>query len=363
MEQVEEPTRWSLNDLLPEPVDQSMEEIFSKLEQAMVGFEAVRKSLIPEISQQDFAKILKMLEDINNLKSKVEGYADLAFAEDTQSPAVLNLRDRVDQLLTDLGNRALFFELWFKELPDDAAKRLTEHSGDLRYFLDSMRRFKPFTLTELEEKMINLKDVNGIDAIVNLYEMITNQFEFTLEIDGKTEALTRDQLSSFFQNPSPEVRARAYQELYRVYIQNSTVLAQMYIHKVRDWHTEGIELRGFSSPISARNLDNDLPDEVVETLLTVCRKNADVFQRYFKLKAGWLGFPSGKLRRYDIYAPLAPSAKKFDYAVAKQMVMESCHAFSPDLASLAQRVFDENHLDSEIRAGQAWRRFLLYRPA
>ncbi len=352
MEQVEKPTRWSLNDLLPEPIDQSMEEIFSKLEQAMVGFEAVRKSLIPEISQQDFAKILKMLEDINTLKSKVEGYADLAFAEDTQSPAVLNLRDRVDQLLTDLGNRALFFELWFKDLPDDAAKRLTEHSGDLRYFLDSMRRFKPFTLTELEEKMINLKDVNGIDAIVNLYEMITNQFKFTLEIDGKTEALTRDQLSSFFQNPSSEVRARAYQELYRVYIQNSTVLAQMYIHKARDWHTEGIELRGFSSPISARNLDNDLPDEVVETLLSVCRKNADVFQRYFKLKAGWLGLPSGKLRRYDIYAPLAPSVKKFDYATAKQMVMESCRAFSPDLASLAQRVFDENHLDSEIRQGK-----------
>ena len=352
MEQVEKPTRWSLNDLLTEPVDQSMEEIFSKLEQAMVGFEAVRESLIPEISQQDFGKILKMLEDINYLKSKVEGYADLAFAEDTQSPAVLNLRDRVDQLLTDLGNRALFFELWFKDLPDDAAKRLTEHSRDLCYFLDSMRRFKPFTLTELEEKMINLKDVNGIDAMVNLYEMITNQFKFTLEVDGKTESLTRDQLSSFFQNPSPEVRARAYQELYRVYIQNSTVLAQMYIHKVRDWHTEGIELRGFSSPISARNLDNDLPDEVVETLLSVCRKNADVFQRYFKLKAGWLGLPSGKLRRYDIYAPLAPSVKKFDYAVAKQMVMESYNAFSPNLANLAQRVFDENHLDSEIRQGK-----------
>ena len=214
------------------------------------GLKRYAELLTPEISQQDFASILKMLEDINPLKSKVEGYADLAFAEDTQSPAVLNLRDRVDQLLTDLGNRALFFEFWFKELSDEAAHRLTEHSGDLRYFLERMRRFKPFTLTELEEKMINLKDVNGIDAMVNLYEMITNQFKFKLEIDGKTETLTRDQLSSFFQNPSPEVRARAYQELYRVYIQNSTVLAQMYIHKARDWHTEGIELRGFFSPIS-----------------------------------------------------------------------------------------------------------------
>jgi oligoendopeptidase F len=350
MEQVEKPTRWSLNDLLPEPVDQSLNEIFSKLEQALVEFEATRDWLTPEISTWDFNKVLQILESINIIKSRIEGYTDLAFAEDTQSPAVLNLRDRVDQVLTDISNRAMFFELWFKDLSDDAANHLIEHSGDLQYFLESMRRYKPFTLSELEEQMINLKDVNGIDAMVNLYEMITNQFTFTLEVNGLAETLTRDQLSSYFQSPSPEMRARAYQELYRVYGENSTVLAQMYIHRVRDWHTEGIDLRGFSSPISARNVENDLPDEVVDTLLSVCRKNADVFQRYFKLKAGWLGLD--KLRRYDIYAPLTPSEKKFDYASAKQMVADSYQAFSPDVAKLAQRVFDEGHLDSEIRPGK-----------
>jgi oligoendopeptidase F len=352
MEQVEKTTRWSLHDLLPEPVDQSMEEISSKLERTLVEFESLRESLTPEMPLQDFARALEFLETLNNLKSRVEGYADLAFAEDTQSPAALNFRDRVDQLLTDTGNRALFFELWFKELTDDEANRLIEHSGDLRYFLESMRHFKPFSLSELEEQVINLKDVNGIDAMVNLYEMITNQFAFTLEIEGKVESLTRDQLSGYFQNPSPEMRARAYQELYRVYIQNSTVLAQIYIHRVRDWHTEGIELRGFPSPISARNLDNDLPDEVVDILLSVCRRNAKVFQNYFKLKAGWLGLPAGKLRRYDIYAPLTPSVKKYDYAVAKQMVMDSYRVFSPDIAGLAQRVFNDHHLDSEVRPGK-----------
>jgi len=352
MEQVDRPTRWSLSDLLPEPVEQALEETFSKLEQALVEFEAARETLTPEIAWQDLNKVLQVLESINILKSRIEGYADLSFAEDTQNPAALNLRDRVDRVLTDAGNRALFFEMWFKELSDEATQNLIEHSGDLRYFLETMRRFKPFTLTEPEERMINLKDVNGIDAMVNLYEMITNQFTFKMEVNGQIETLTRDQVSSYFSSPSAEVRAGAYQELYRVYVENSTVLAQMYIHRARDWHTEGIELRGFSSPISARNVENDLPDEVVETLLSVCRKNADVFQRYFKMKAQWLGLPSGKLRRYDIYAPLTPSEKKFDYAIAKQMVMDSYRAFSPDAAKLAQRVFDENHLDSEIRAGK-----------
>ena len=347
---MEQPTRWSLNDLLPEPVHQSLEVIFSKLEQVLGQFEATRELLTWEISLQDFQKILGILESINILKSRIEGYADLSFAENTQNPAALNLRDRVDRVLTDASNRALFFELWFKELPDDTANKLIEHSGDLHYFLETMRRFKSFTLSETEEKMINLKDVNGIDAIVNLYEMITNHFTFSLEVDGEKQPLTRDQLASYFQSSLPEVRASAYQELYRVYGDNSTVLAQMYIHRVRDWHTEGIELRGFSSPISARNVENDLPDEVVDTLLSVCRDNAKLFQRYFKLKARWLGLD--QLRRYDIYAPLTPSRKKFDYTVAKRMVLDSYRAFSPDVAELAKKVFDDNHLDSEIRAGK-----------
>jgi oligoendopeptidase F len=81
------------------------------------------------------------------------------------------------------------------------------------------------------------------------------------------------------------------------------ILGQMYQTLVRDWRNENVTLRKFSSPIAVRNLANDIPDEVVDTLLDVARKNAGIFQRYFKLKARWLGME--KLRRYDIYAPVS----------------------------------------------------------
>jgi oligoendopeptidase F len=220
----------------------------------------------------------------------------------------------------------------------------------MQYSLKSIRRFKPYTLSEVEEKLINLKDVNGIEALVKLYEMITNHFSFTLEVDGEKKSLTHDQLSSYFFNASAEVRRAAYQELYRVYGDNSAILAQIYSHRVRDWHAEGVELRGYASPITARNVSNDLPDEVVDSLLSVCRKNAGLFQRYFRLKAGWLGL--GKLRRYDIYAPLAESDKQYDFAQAAEIVLDSFREFSPPVAGLVRRVFEENHLDSQTRPGK-----------
>jgi oligoendopeptidase F len=341
---------WSLKDLLPEPVDKAVQAHLEKLAGCVSDLEALRVSMTPEISTEDFVKILAMLETINATMRRLQAYSFLWFSEDTQNEAALNLRDRLDRSLVALGNRILFFEIWFKDLPEDVAKRLIAGSGDMKYALESVRRFKPYTLSEVEEKILNLKDVNGIDALVSLYEMITNHFTFTLEVDGEKKTFNRDQLTGYFFNASADLRRAAYQELYRVYGDNSTILAQIYSHRVRDWHAEGVELRGYASPIAARNVGNDLPDPVVDTLLSVCRENAAIFQRYFRLKAGWLGLE--KLRRYDIYAPLAGSDKQYDFTQAAEMVLDSYREFSPQVADLAMRVFKENHIDSQARPGK-----------
>jgi oligoendopeptidase F len=342
--------KWSLKDLLPDPVDQSVEACLSEIEGSVSDLETQRDSMTPEISAEAFAKILTTIETINSLMRRLQGYAFLWFAENTQNQAALNLRDRLDRSLVDFGNRVLFFEFWFNDLPEDAAERLIAGSGDLKYWLESIRRFKPYTLSEVEEKLLNLKDVNGIDAIVNLYEIITNHFTFKLVEAGEEKTLTRDQLTGYFFNASADVRRAAYHEFYRVYSDNSTILAQIYSHRVRDWHAEGVELRGYASPIGIRNVVNDLPDAVVDTLLSVCRKNTGIFQRYFRLKAGWLGFE--KLHRYDIYAPLAASDKHYSFAQAAEMVLDSYREFSPQVAGLAERVFSESHLDSQSRPGK-----------
>jgi oligoendopeptidase F len=164
--------------------------------------------------------------------------------------------------------------------------------------------------------------------------------------------LTRAQLQPYIQGTDPDLRAQAYQELYRVYGEDGPVLGQMYQTRARDWHNENITMRKFSSPISVRNLSNDVPDEAVNVLLDVTKKNAKIFQRYFKMKARHVGIPSGKLRRYDIYAPVAKSDKTFEFGDAARMVLESFTAFDPKVSELAQRVFDQDRLDSEVRKGK-----------
>jgi len=348
-----EQTRWSLEALLPASAGEVVEQTVARLEEVTAAIETWRPKLSPEMDGEDFAAILRQTETFAELASRLGAYGQLWFSEDTQNQGALAFMGRMEQLLTEAYNRILFFRLWWKAVDDEAAARLLAYAGDMRYNLEQDRLFKDHTLAESEEKIVNLKDVNGISALVNLYDMMTSKFLFELEVKGEKKELTRDQLMVYVRNPSPEMRTAAYQEQFRVYEREATVLAQIYIHRVRDWATENVNLRRFSAPIAVRNLVNDIPNEVVDTLLDVCAEQSSIFHRYFKLKAGWLGLPGGKLRRYDLYAPLSQeSDKEIPYPEAVEMVLDSFNDFSPIIANQAQRIFKDGHIDSEIRTGK-----------
>ncbi|HOT92440.1 MAG TPA: M3 family oligoendopeptidase [Anaerolineae bacterium] len=342
-----EPQRWKLTDLLAPAGTPEMEHYFADIEARLAELEALRDRLTPDIAGDTFRDILARCERLHADAGRLMAYAYLWFSEDVANQDALAFLGHVEQFVAEMQNRALFFELWWKALDDDAAARLMENVGDTRYYLESLRRFKPHTLSEPEEKIINIKNVNGIQAVKTIYDMLTNAFEFHLTVDGEEKELTRGQLAFYFTSPDPNLRAAAYQELYRVYATQADVLAYIYATRVRDWQAENLKLRAFASPISVRNLENDIPDAVVETLLHVIRQNAPLFRRFFRFKAQALGV--ARLRRYDLYAPLASVEKTYSFDTAVRMVDAAYRAFSPTLADHAMRVLEAGHLDSEIR--------------
>ncbi|MDT8306505.1 MAG: M3 family oligoendopeptidase, partial [Anaerolineae bacterium] len=282
--------------------------------------------------------------------SRLRGYAGLNFAADTQNQRGQNFMARIQQVLAELDNDTMFFKLWWKGLDDDAAGRLLAASGPYHYWLEQLRLERPHTLSEAEERIINLKDVNGVNALNTLYDALTNRYTYKLVVDGEEKELTRGELTVYYRHPDPDLRAQAFQELLRVYGDDAFIIGQIYQAIVRDWGSENLRLRNYATPIAPRNLANDIPDAVVETLLQVCRDNAALFQRYFRLKARWLGME--KLRRYDIYAPLGEIDRQYPFAEGVELVLQSYGEFDPQMAAMAQRVFDEQHLDSEIRRGK-----------
>jgi len=343
-------TAWSLDDLFTSSDSPEIKATFASLDQLIGEFEKQRDLLDADIPVERLLEMIRQYEVINAQANRIYSYAGLRFAADTQDQQAAAFLAQVEQQMAALQNRGLFFSLWWKGLDEQAAERLMAGAGEFRYWLEEMRHFKPHTLTEAEEKIVNIKNVTGANALGNLYDSITNRYVFKVEVDGEVKELTRGELMVYVRQHDPELRARAYQELYRVYGEDGPILGQIYQTIVRDWRSEQVDLRKFNSPMAARNLINDIPDRVVDTLLEVARQNAHVFQRFFRLKASRLGVD--RLRRYDVYAPIAKSNKMYAFNDAADMVLDAFNQFDPQISRFAQRVFDDNHLDSEVRKGK-----------
>ncbi|MCH7586731.1 MAG: M3 family oligoendopeptidase [Chloroflexi bacterium] len=341
---------WDLGELFHsmegDEVNQAIEELQANFEK----FEQIRHLLNDELDAQKLLEIINQYEQGIRLLSKLVGYAQLLFSEDTQDQVAQAFLGKVQQLSAELENKTLFFNLWWKGLEDEVAGPLLKSAGDYAYWLKQMRLFKPHTLSEAEEKVINLKDVNGVQAIVTLYSSITNRYTFKLMEDGEEKQLTRGELSVYYRHHDAELREASYKELYRLYGEDAPILGQMYQYRARDWRSEQMDLRGHSSPMGARNLGNDIPDDVVDSLLEACQANSSIFHRFFRLKARWIGMD--KLRRYDIYAPVAKGDKTYTFNEAIEMTLDSFRQFDPRFADLAQSILDEDHLDSEVRKGK-----------
>jgi len=341
--------RWDLSHLAEDPI-QRFETLAGAIESKVAQFESARAQLSPTMSTSTFHPLLTLSAEIAAESSRLSAYAYLWFSENTKDLAARSFKTKVEERLTALHNRLVFFDLWWQSVDENTARQLMTGTGTLRYHLETIRRFQPHTLSEPEEKIVNIKNITGRSAVHSLYDVVTNSFTFTLNVNGKRKTMTREELTPYLRHTQGRMREAAYRELYRVYADQHDLLGEIYKTLVNDWKAENLQLRRFASPIATRNLGNDIPDDAVACLLRVCRKNAGIFQHYFRIKARLCKIKP--MSRYHIYAPHRMEQKSYRYQEAVRMVLDAYRGFSPQFAELAERVVHERHIDARTRPGK-----------
>ena len=350
--------KWDLTDLVDDSSTKKVAELVANIKKDVKEFEYNRRILKPDLSISIFEGLVHKIEKILEDLSAVNSFAHLKYAANTSSNEAAALVLQMEKLSSEVSNQILFFDLWFKkELDKNNAQRLIDSISTVyREYLRHKRLIAKYSLNESEEKIINTLEVTGLGALIKIYDRMTNNFEFTVvKKRGNKKIIksfkNKEKLLSLVRSPKANEREYAYKALLKTYEKNSGVLGEIYQNLVTQWRDENISIRGFNSAISVRNIYNNIDDATVETLLSVCKENAHLFHDYFLEKARLIGVK--KLRRYDLYAPISNSnILKFTFKNAAKLVLDTFYKFDPRFGTYTERLFKENHIDSEIRNGK-----------
>ena len=314
-----------------------------------------RRGHIAELDAAGLAEVMHETAELAELLGRAGSYAGLRFSVDTADPELGALMQRVEERSTAISTRVIFFELEWAALPDERVDELLtdDRLAFCRHHLRSARRYRPHLLSEPEEKILAEKEVTGASAWSRLFDELTSMI--TIELEGQTVGL--EQGLSQLASPDRAVRASAAGAVTEGLAPGLRTRAFVFNTLLADKATDD-RLRAYPGWIASRNLANEASDESVAALVAAVQKRNDIPQRWYALKAQLLGLD--RLADYDRMASVASVDEPFGWSEARALVLDAYASFSPELADVAQRFFNESWIDAPVRPGKRPGAFCAY---
>ncbi len=346
---------WNLNDLYPSLDAPEVAADLAKGDAECIAFEETYKGKLAEIAAspdagEKLAIAVKRFEAIEDLLGRLISYAGLVYTGDTTDPQRAKFYGDVQERITTASSHLLFFTLELNRIDDALIEKALEHPafGHYRPWVEDVRKERPYQLEDKIEQIFHEKSVTGRGAWNRLFDETLATMRF--KIDG--EELPLEPALNVLMDPSEEKRHRAADAIsetlrgqLRIFTLVTNVLAKD--KEISDrW-------RGFKDIADDRHLSNRVERELVEALVSAVRASFPrLSYRYYALKAKWFG--KKQLEYWDRNAPLPKvESRSIGWVEARDTVLSAYGAFSPKMASVAKRFFDDRWIDAPARPGKA----------
>jgi oligoendopeptidase F len=342
---------WDLNDLYSGVDDSKIESDLDSAEARADEFAIRYRDALGSLSAAELAEAVSALEEISELADAAVIFAQLLHAAKSDDPARGKLVAHVTERNSTIRNKLVFFELEWVALDDEVAANLIKDPAIQRYrhFLENQRRFKPHRLSEPEETLLEQKSNTGSRAFSRLFDELTGRLVCNVEIGGETRQLNESETLALLYDPDRDARRAAAEAMTVTLHEQSHLLTYVMNTLVQD-HKVDDTLRSFASPMSSRNLANEIDQRSVDALIESCVSAYPTVHRFYDLKKRLLGYD--ELYDYDRYAPIAGATPECDWESCKVTVRDAYASFAPEAAEIVDKFFEGNWIDAELRAGK-----------
>ncbi len=296
------------------------------------------------------AGMLKRYEALEELMGRLVSYAGLVHAGNTTDPTRAKFYGDVQERLTAASLHLLFLTLELNRIDDAVLEKAMAHPalGHYRPWLEDIRKEKPYQLEDRIEQLFHEKSMTGYAALNRLFDETIASLKF--KVAGKSLAI--EPTLNLLQDSSGKKRKAAAAALAKTFKDNVRLFTLVTNTLAKDKEISD-RWRGFADVADSRHLSNRVEPEVVEALTTAVRDAYPrLSHRYYALKARWFG--KKRLVHWDRNAPLpAVPMRNIGWNEARDTVLTAYDAFSPKMASIAKRFFDERWIDAPVRPGKS----------
>jgi oligoendopeptidase F len=346
---------WNLDDLYSGLDDPLIKRDLDRADADCAAFEDAYKGKLAELAHapkagEALAEAVRRYEAIDDLVGRLSSYAGLLHAGNTVDPARNKFYGDVQDRLTAASTHLLFFTLELNRIDDALIETAMAGPalGHYRPWIEDVRRDRPYQLEDRVEQLFHEKSVTAFSAWNRLFDASIANLRF--KVQGKS--LPIEPTLSLLQDRSGEKRKAAAQALAHTFKDSLQQFVLITNTLAKDKEISD-RWRGFADIADARHLANRVEREVVDALVAAVRAAYPrLSHRYYALKARWFG--KKRLPHWDRNAPLPQvPTRTVGWIEAKNTVLTAYGAFSPKMAAIAERFFDDRWIDAPVRPGKA----------
>jgi oligoendopeptidase F len=343
---------WDLSQLVENTEPAS---IRKKLESMVAEAEKARDAYRGKIGSLDAKGLLELLKMKDAYILKFEGvimYCRLMYSADSTDDVAKQLNDATRRAYMRVGQALAFIDIELGKVLAENPSLITDPVlAEYKHYLERIVRRVPHMLSETEERLIIMKDKNGINSWGMLQSDWLSTRTFDLEIEGETKTLPYGKIIGLYQSPNRDLRKRSNQTVYENLGKDEIVWSSA-IRAVCEDHLRMCELRKYPTPMTQSLIANDVDQQIIDSLMRTIEKNVGVYQRYLRLKGKLMGLD--KLANYDIVAPL-PNAPDMDYdwKESRKEVVSAYIGFDEEIGGWVDEMFEKRHIDGEVRKGKS----------
>ncbi|MCW5886981.1 MAG: M3 family oligoendopeptidase [Anaerolineales bacterium] len=357
--------RWDLSNVYPGLESAAFQAAVAELSAQLDGIDAylveqrIEKHAAGPLqtSSDAQAQVLAAVLDKMNAAMRLYGTLNAYIASFTTTDSFNQTARRIESEVEQYGVRLRKIDVsvrgWVGSLSAGQLAELTRRPGTLAehsFYLQEMHAQSGYLMDAKEEALAAELSLSGSNAWGKLQNTTNSQLSVEFKLDGKLQKLPMPALINLRSHADPEVRRRGYEAEIAAFDTVKEVYAAA-MNGVKGEVNTLNQRRGRSDALHASIDTSRIDRQTLDAMMEAMQDSFPTFRRYFKAKAKRLGKKS--LAWWDLFAPMGSMDRTYTYQQARDFILEQFGNFSADLQALAQRAFDNNWIDAEMREGKS----------